>query len=109
LETIASDHHLFDAGNGSDPQLTERPQMINLPIIFDEAVRLFHSPNIAELMGQEEPFDLQEATAIVGIDPSDLALLAPEEVINLLQEKGIDPDGLSGGPVLEQLQAVARK
>ena len=60
-------------------------------------------------MGDEEPFDLQEAIAAVGLTPDDLTRLAPEELVNLLQENGIDPLGLGGGPILEQLQTAARE
>jgi hypothetical protein len=83
--------------------------MINFHVILDEAVKLFHSRNIDELMGHEAPLDLQEAMTRVGIDPADLGRLAPEEAIRFLHENGIDPSDLEGGPIMEQIEATVRR
>jgi hypothetical protein len=81
--------------------------MFNFSVMFDGATRLFHSPNIGELMGDEEPFDLREAIAAAGITPDAMTHLAPDEVVSLLQEKGIDPSELGDEPTPEQIRAFA--
>ena len=83
--------------------------MFNFSAVIDQATELLHSSNIGELMGQEEPFDLQEAITALGINAEDLQGLAPEEAMNVLQENGLDFETLGGGPVLEQIREVVAR
>jgi len=80
--------------------------MFNFSAIINQATELFHSSNIGELMGEEEPFDLQETLTSLGLDAEVLQGLSPEEALNLLQEKGVEADALGGGPVLEQIREI---
>lgn len=78
--------------------------MFNFSAFFDQASELFHSANISELMGDGQPFDLQELIGQAGLDPQELAGLAPDEVITMLQDNGIDAAQLDAIPVVDQLQ-----
>jgi len=80
--------------------------MLNFSAIISQATKLFHSQNIGELMGEEEPFDLQETIASLGLDTEILQGLSPDEALNLLQENGVDAETLGGGPVLEQIMEI---
>ena len=79
--------------------------MFNFGSIFEQAAELLHSSNVAELMGEEAPCDLQETMTQFGITPEDLQGLAPEEAMTLLEDRGIDLASLGEGVGLEQINA----
>lgn len=64
--------------------------MINYDVMMDPATELFHSRDMSELFGVEEPYDLAEIVAQTGLGPRDLAGLAPGELIRLLRDHGIE-------------------
>ena len=68
---------------------------------------LFHSADVAELMGREAPLSLDEAIAHAGVDPARFVDLGHEAALALLTEDGRVPltaearaslEELSGGP-----------
>lgn len=80
--------------------------MFNFSALIGQATELFHSQNIGELMGEEEPFDLQETITSLGLNAEVLQGLSSDEALNLLQEEAVDVEALGGAPVLEQIKEV---
>ena len=68
---------------------------------------LFHSADVAELMGREAPLSLDEAIAHAGVEPAELVGLGHEEALALLTEGGRVPLTAEARASLEELSGAS--
>lgn len=81
--------------------------MFSISSVIEHTTELFHSANIAELMGQDAPADIQEALDQIGVTPDVLSSLTPEETLEMLQESGITLETADSVTLLEQIRGLA--
>ncbi|MEO1420968.1 MAG: hypothetical protein AAFU66_08460 [Pseudomonadota bacterium] len=66
--------------------------MIDLNSVTDKLGELTQADGISQMLGRDglDPTQLQDMVAQLGIDPADLAGMAPEDILNTLSEHGVD-------------------
>lgn len=82
--------------------------MLDYRVMMDPAIDLFHSRDKGELLGQEEPYDLQEIVAGGRLGPRDLADLSEKQLATKLQDHGFAPALINASALISEIKQALR-
>ena len=88
--------------------LTEEDAVLDFRTMMDPAIDLFHSRDKGELLGIEEPYDLQEIVEGSGLGPRDLAELPEDELVFTLKSNGFEPALINASMLIAEVKQALR-